>query len=111
MGRARKGWVRLKGGTWYVGLTLRSGRSFERQVPAPSDGLPIDANYLALVRSELVRSIFDVCQRALDEAVEDGLLSVNPFRSPRSRNALPEKEHKDPGALARWCYSRRDVER
>lgn len=208
MGRARKGWVRLKGSTWYVGLTLRSGRSFERQVPAPSDGLPIDANYLALVRSELVReyisgawdpeapepsaapaspvpeiptfisfvrrfagsrsyesaakdrrrvecyladcplaelpvpelrsnhgpllvnhlralpsrrggklgasavrSIFDVCQRALDEAVEDGLLSVNPFRSPRSRNALPEKEHKDPGALARWCYSRRDVER
>ena len=56
MGRKRTGWTREKDGTFYVGLTLRSGKPYEKPVPAPPDGLPIDDNYLALVRSKLVRA-------------------------------------------------------
>ena len=56
MGRKRTGWVRKKDGTWYVGLTLRSGKAFEKPVPAPPDGLPVDDNYLELVRIQLVRA-------------------------------------------------------
>lgn len=206
MGRARKGWVRLKGGTWYVGLTLRSGRSFERQVPAPSDGLPIDDNYLALVRSELVReyiagawdpeapepsaapaspvpenptfisflrrfagsrsyesaakdrsrvefylapspvadvpvrdlkpshgatlitflvalpsrrgatlgssavrSIYDVCQRALDVAIIEELLPTNPFRLGPVRAQLPPKRFKNAKARKEGWFGREEV--
>lgn len=205
MGRKRTGWTREKEGTWYVGLTLRSGKPYERPVPAPPDGLPVDDNYLALVRSGLVRaydagewdpeapvmpaaeepadptfvehlrsftdsrtyesaakdrrrvatylaaspianvhvralkpthalaliaflrglpsrrggtlgasavrSIFDVCQRALDTAVMLELLPSNPFRLRPVRADLPRRSHKDPKARKGWWFRREEVEK
>lgn len=204
MGRKRTGWTREKDGIWYVGLTLRSGKPYEKPVPVPPDGLPIDDNYLMLVRSKLVRaydsgawapeapaaptpvepenptfvehlkaftdsrtyesaekdrrrvkvylsaspiadvrvcalkpthalalitflkeqpsrrggtlgasavrSIFDVCQRAIDVAVVKELLASNPFRLGPVRAELPRKRHKDPKARKGWWFRREEVE-
>ena len=203
MGRRRSGWVRKKKGAWYVGFTLRSGKPYEKLVPPPPDGLPVDKNYLALVRSQLVReyesgawdpeasevpvepapenptfvehlrhfaksrtyesaakdrsrvdvylavspiaevrvrelkpahalaliaflkerpscrggtlgssavrSIFDVCQRALDMAIMRELLPSNPFRLGPVRAELPRKRHKDPKARKGWWFRREEV--
>jgi integrase len=204
MGRRRTGWTREKDGIFYVGLTLRSGKSYEKPVPAPPDGLPIDDNYLGLVCAKLVRayesgswdpeapeepvaavpenpafaehlrrftgsrtyesaekdrrrvevylaaspvaavpvrelkpahaltlitflqglpsrrggklgasavrSIFDVCLRALDVAVMHELLPSNPFRLGPVRAELPRKRHKDPKARRGWWFRREEVE-
>ncbi len=56
MGRKRTGWVRQRDGVWYVGLTLRSGKAFEKPIPAPSDTGPADDTYRSVVRAQLVRA-------------------------------------------------------
>lgn len=55
MGRQRKGWIRKKAGHYYVGLTLRSGRTYEKRIQAPENGAPLDKKYLDIVRAQLVR--------------------------------------------------------
>jgi integrase len=55
MGRQRTGWVRFHEGAWRIGFTLRSGKQFERQVPPPQDGLPVDEAYAVRVKKQLLQ--------------------------------------------------------
>jgi integrase len=56
MGRRRTGWIRQQRAVWYFGLTLRSGRSFEKKIPPPADGTPYDHAYAHKVRATLVHA-------------------------------------------------------
>jgi integrase len=56
MGRKRTGWLRHENGAWYVGLTLRSGKSFEKKIPPPTDATAYDECYANKVRATLVHA-------------------------------------------------------
>jgi integrase len=56
MSRTRKGTIRLRGGVWYVGLRLRSGKWYERPVPKPSDGGEINEAWANVVRTNMVHA-------------------------------------------------------
>jgi hypothetical protein len=60
MGRKRTGWLRQEKDAWYVGLTLRSGKSFEKKIPPPSDGTPYDESYAQKVRATIVHA-YEAC--------------------------------------------------
>ena len=56
MGRKRTGWLRQEKDAWYVGLTLRTGKSFEKKIPPPTDGTPYNEPYANKVRATLVHA-------------------------------------------------------
>ncbi|MBI5511461.1 MAG: tyrosine-type recombinase/integrase [Deltaproteobacteria bacterium] len=56
-----------------------------------------------------VRNAYDVVRRALDAAVIEELLTVNPCHAVHGK--LPSIEDKVPGARQGWIYARDDIER
>ncbi|MDP3275548.1 MAG: hypothetical protein Q8Q09_10165 [Deltaproteobacteria bacterium] len=56
MGRKRTGWLRQEKDVWYVGLTLRSGKSEEKKIPPPTDATEHDESYAQKVRATMVNA-------------------------------------------------------
>jgi integrase len=81
----------------------------------PAHGVALISHLIALpskhggtLGGSSVRNTFDLSQRAIDVAVMNELLPVNPFRLPLVRAHLPEKSDKDPTARKGWEFSREE---